>query len=80
MVELHRGEEAQIYYLKIFDSVLIPEDVSPSDRYYGAVEFALSQGYLTGTGDGTFAPEQPLNRAQLAQILWRVGGDRKSVV
>lgn len=76
VVGLHRGEDEpeQTYYLKIFDSVLIPEDVSPSDWYYEAVEFVLSQGYLTGTGDGSFSPEQSLSRAQLAQILWRVGG------
>ena len=76
VVGLHRdeGEPEQTYYLKIFDSVLIPEDVSPSDWYYDAVEFALSQGYLTGTRDGSFSPQLPLNRAQLAQILWRLGG------
>lgn len=77
VVGLHRGENngpEQTYYLKIFDAVLLPEDVSPSDWYYGAVEFVLAQGYLTGTEDGLFSPDQPLNRAQLAQILWRMGG------
>lgn len=79
MVKLHcgpagEGERVQSYYLKIFGQVLIPDDVSPSDWYYSAVEFSLSRGYLTGTGDGTFAPDSLLDRAQLAQILWRMGG------
>lgn len=79
MVTLHCGpaggeEQVQSYYLKVFGQVLIPDDVSPSDWYYSAVEFALSRGYLTGTGDGTFAPDGLLDRAQLAQILWRMGG------
>lgn len=66
--------QPQVYYLKIFDEVLIPDDVTPSDWYYSAVEFALARGYLAGTGDGTFAPGLLLDRAQLAQILWRMGG------
>ena len=52
----------------------MPIDVSPSDWYYSAVEFALTRGYLSGTGNGIFQPDGLVTRAQLAQILWRMGG------
>lgn len=85
LVNLHYqrpgSDEEQIlsYYLKIYDKVLIPDDVSPSDWYYSAVEFVLTKGYLTGTGDGNFDPSGLANRAQLAQILWRMGGSLSAV-
>lgn len=79
LVNLHcagsAGEEQiQSYYLKIYDKVLTPDDVSPSAPYYDAVEFCLARGYLSNTGGGAFSPDQPVDRAQLAQILWRMGG------
>ena len=67
-------EQTLSYYLMIYDRVLLPLDVSPSSPYYGAVEYVLSQGYLSGTGNGLFQPDAPVTRAQLAQILWRLGG------
>ena len=67
-------EELQSYYLKIYGNILMPIDVSPSDWYYSAVEFALTRGYLSGTGNGIFQPDGLVTRAQLAQILWRMGG------
>ena len=67
-------EELQSYYLKIYGNILMPIDVSPGDWYYSAVEFALTRGYLSGTGNGIFQPDGLVTRAQLAQILWRMGG------
>lgn len=83
MVRLHRTDPAdsqsyeQTYYLQIYGSVLIPFDVSPSDRFYQAVEFVLDQGYFSGVDSGHFLPDGQLTRAQMAQVLWTVGGSRQ---
>lgn len=79
MVSLHctnsSGEELeQIYYLTIYNEVLVPFDLSRDQWYYDAVLFGLSQGYFSGVGDGLFLPEQQLNRAQMAQVLWTMSG------
>lgn len=80
MVRLHHTDPVdgldyeQTYYLQIYDNVLIPFDVSPSDWYYDAVGFVLSRGYFSGTGSGLFLPNGQLSRAQLAQVLWAMSG------
>jgi len=83
MVRLHRTDptggqsDEQTYYLQIYGSVLIPFDVSPSDWFYNAVEFVLDQGYFSGVDSGHFLPNGQLTRAQLAQVLWTVGGSKQ---
>mgnify|MGYP001041834842 FL=1 len=79
LVNLHRAdaageEQIQSYYLKIYDKVLTPDDLSPGAPYYDAVEFCLAKGYLSNTGSGAFSPDLLVDRAQLSQILWRMGG------
>lgn len=71
---LSGGEDRQTYYLELYGKVLVPFDVSPEAWYYNAVEYGLAQGYFSGMEDGRFGPDEPLNRAQLAQVLWTVGG------
>ena len=84
MVKLHRTDPAdgvdyiQTYYLELYGEVLIPHDVSPSDSYYEAVKYVLAQGYFSGTDDGRFDPSGQLTRAQLAQVLWTMGGSLNS--
>lgn len=84
MVKLHYtdpagGEEhLQTYYLEIYDSILIPFDVSPGDWYYEAVKFVLSRGYFSGSDNGSFDPDSNLTRAQLAQVLWTMGGSQNA--
>ena len=73
-----QGYEQQTYYLELYGKVLIPSDVSPNQWYYSAVEYGLAQGYFSGMEDGRFGPDDPLNRAQLAQVLWTVGGSLES--
>lgn len=80
MVKLHHtdpsgGEDrVQTYYLELYGAVLVPPDVSPGNWYYEAVQFTLAQGYFSGTDDGRFDPSGLLTRAQLAQVLWTMGG------
>ena len=79
MIKLHHDagggqEEVQTYYLQLYGSVLIPFDVSPADWYYDAVAYGLERGFFAGGDDGLFYPDQQLTRAQLAQVLWSMGG------
>lgn len=78
VVTLHRtgsaGGQEQVFYLQIYEDVLVPFDISPTDSYYDAVIFCLFRGYFTGTGGGQFSPDAPLTRAQLAQVLWTICG------
>lgn len=64
----------EVFYLQIYDDVLVPFDVSPEDSYYNAVTYCLFCGYFTGTGNGCFSPDAPLTQAQLAQVLWNICG------
>lgn len=66
----------QLYYLEIFGNELIPWDIPRSAPYRDAVEYGLACGWFTGMDDGSFGPGLPLNRAQLAQVLWTVGGSQ----
>ena len=44
----------------------------PSSAYYGeAVAWAVRRGIVEGYPDGTFRPDLPVSRQQLAAILWR---------
>lgn len=80
LVRLHYSpsggeEQVQSYYVKLYGRALSPKDVSPDDDYYEAVEYVLSKGYFSGMGNGIFQPGGLFTRAQLAQILWRMGGN-----
>ena len=48
-------------------------DVPAGSGYYDGVMYLFDHGIITGNGDGTFAPEQPLPRQQLAVLLYRYG-------
>lgn len=67
-------EQTLSYYVRIYGKALPPSDISPDSPYYKAVEYVLSQGYFSGTGNGVFQPDGLFTRAQLAQTLWRMGG------
>lgn len=46
-------------------------DVLPSAYYSRAVAWAARRGVVEGFADGTFRPDQPVSRQQLAAILYR---------
>lgn len=46
-------------------------DVSPTSYCARAVAWAAERGVVEGFADGTFRPDQPVSRQQLAAILWR---------
>lgn len=49
-------------------------DVAGEAWYSAAVRWAADQGIVGGYGDGTFGPNAPITREQLAVMLWRYSG------
>ena len=49
-------------------------DVAPTAYYSRAVAWASRRGIVEGFSDGTFRPESPVSRQQLAAFLWRYAG------
>jgi glucose/arabinose dehydrogenase len=50
-------------------------DVDPSQWYFGAVERAVALGITVGYHDGTFRPNVPVTRAEMAVLLVRSLGE-----
>lgn len=46
-------------------------DVSGSDWFAPAAAWAMASGIVTGRSDGSFAPQDPVTRAELAAVLYR---------
>ena len=51
-------------------------DVQPSDWFYKAVNAAKKAGYMSGYGNSTFGPTNPLTRAQAAAIFFNMSGQK----
>lgn len=49
-------------------------DVLPGIYYYHAVSELAYRGLFYGTGSCTFSPDQPVTRAMLIAVLWRLAG------
>ena len=49
-------------------------DVAQDAPYAEAIRWAASEGLMSGYGDGTVGPDDPVTREQLAVILWRQAG------
>ena len=52
-----------------FASALSFSDVKPSSNYYDAVADLVDSGIIAGFPDGSFRPDNPVTRAQLAVML-----------
>ena len=57
---MHRADAGQIF-----------DDVAPGSGFYDGVMYLFDRGIISGNGDGTFAPNTPLPRYQLAVLLAR---------
>lgn len=53
-------------------------DVSRSDYYYEAVQWAVDKGVTAGTSATTFGPNVTVTRAQMMTFLWRAHGSPKA--
>ncbi|MGO5160379.1 MULTISPECIES: S-layer homology domain-containing protein [unclassified Bilifractor] len=49
-------------------------DVPTNAYYYDSVNWAVSKGITSGTGNGKFSPNSPCTRGQMAVFLWRMSG------
>lgn len=52
-------------------------DVAKNSWYEDSVLYCYSHGYITGTSQGQFSPNDSLTRAMAVQILYSVNGSRK---
>ena len=73
-----RGQITAILYRAagspaVSDAVDFP-DVAPGAYYADAAVWAAANGVVTGYADGTFRPNDPITRQQMAVILWRYAG------
>lgn len=50
-------------------------DVSGSDWHSNAIDYVTEIGLMEGVGNGDFQPNQPLTRAQVVALLYRLAGD-----
>ena len=75
---LSRAQLAQILFNKEgrpgVNYLLDFSDVAGEAWYTEAVRWATSQGIVGGYGNGTFGPNAPITREQLAVMLWRYSG------
>ena len=75
---LSRAQLAQILFNKEgrpgVNYLLTFSDVAGEAWYTEAVRWAASQGIVSGYGNGTFGPNDPITREQLAVMLWRYSG------
>ena len=75
---LSRAQLAQILFNKEgrpgVNYLLDFSDVVGEAWYTEAIRWATSQGIVGGYGNGTFGPNDPITREQLAVMLWRYSG------
>lgn len=55
-------------------------DVSPSDWFYGYVRYAENLGIVEGYADGTFKPNNCVNRVEAMKIAVKTMAPRKEIV
>ena len=57
--------------------VLNVKEVADSQGFTGMIRCAVSKKIMAGNGDGTFSPNSPITREQLAAILYRYAAYKK---
>ena len=60
-------------YMVLFEDIVLPfKDVKETDWYYSAVKHLYLSGLMNGVSETKFAPEQPMTRAEVATLVWRI--------
>ncbi len=49
-------------------------DVSVNNRFVEAINYVSDRGIMNGRADGTFAPNESMNRQMVAMVLWNMAG------
>ena len=62
------------------DTSVVYEDVSASDWYYSYVTYATAEGFIEGYEDGTFRPNDEINRAEAMVMMLRISGVEEETV
>lgn len=61
----------RLEHTPVVNYVLPFTDVAQTDYYAEAIRWAAAEHIVEGYADGTFHPDMPISRQQLATILWR---------
>lgn len=61
------------------DSILY-RDIAGDEWFVGAVDELTQKGIMTGVEDGVFGPYQPVTRATVILVLWRLDGSPEAEV
>lgn len=52
-------------------------DISKADACYDAAIYLKNAGYMIGTGNGRFSPDDSVSRGMAATVLYRMAGEPK---
>ena len=52
-------------------------DCDPNGFYAKGVVWCAERSYMSGYGNGAFAPDKPMTREELVTVLWRICGEVK---
>ncbi len=63
-------------FAKKAETTISFKDVKPDYWAYSEIETAVAYGWINGYPDGTFAPEQPVTRAEVIAVVNRMLGRR----
>ena len=71
-----RGQTAELLYEAAGrpEGEFIPPFSDRVGEYAPAIGWAVEKGYLSGCGDGTFRPDDPVTRQEFVSILYRKAG------
>ncbi len=50
------------------------QDLNPDAWYYSGAAFAVANGIMTGTAEGSFSPNMEMSRAMMVQVLYALAG------
>lgn len=60
-------------YMVLFNDIVLPfKDVSETDWFYDSIRHLYLAGLMNGVSKDEFAPEQPMTRAEVATLIWRI--------
>ena len=71
-VMVHRAIAAKGTLQSVASDAAFADFASVSDFAKDAVTYVSAAGIMNGMGDGSFAPQMPVNRAQAAKVIYEL--------